>query len=342
MTTPEHSREIHIHSDLDRGPRSQHHTLGRGPNQASPGNHNHDGRSAPQVANQWIYERSVLTAAGPQAHGLQYVPFSESLAVAVNGLLADESVDYTINWTTGVVSLLDPDLAIGDVVDFRYASFGRPYIAPAISYLAVDDFERPDTTNILNPASDTGIWLVDHDSGVLDAQWGIFSGGARATSLGSNTLGNGSTIERELSLPSMDVTYTLACTSGPYDLSSSLRMCIGLTPGVGHDKALTLTYTAGAINATVGINDWFGLTAIAAAPTTATMTAWVGGSTVIRFVYIPSTRNAIIYQNGTQIYNAILTAAEANGLGTRAGVRFRRPYSMFGERLLDFRAVSSV
>jgi hypothetical protein len=342
MTTPELNKEIHKYSDLDRGPTSQHHTLGSGHNQAAPGYHLHDGRSSPQVANKWILERSVLAVAGGQDHGLQYVPFGESLAVAVNGLLADESVDYTVNWTTGVVTLLDPDLVIGDVVDFRYASFGRPYIAPAISYLAVDDFERADSTNVLNPASDSGIWIIDHDSGVLDAQWGIFSGGARATSLGSNSLGNGSTIERELSLLDMDVTYVLACTSGPYDLSSSLRICIGLTPGHPADKALVMTYAADATVGTVGINDWFGLTPIAAAGSTAVMTAWGGGSTTFRFKYVSSTRTATIWQNGTQIYNAILTTSEAAGLGTRAGVRFRRPYSSFGERLLDFRAVSSV
>ena len=35
--------KIHEKSDKDGGPKSQHHTLGPGPNQASPGNHTHDG-----------------------------------------------------------------------------------------------------------------------------------------------------------------------------------------------------------------------------------------------------------------------------------------------------------
>ena len=39
--------EIHRNSDVDRRPEAQHHTLGYGPNQASPGDHNHrDGKSA--------------------------------------------------------------------------------------------------------------------------------------------------------------------------------------------------------------------------------------------------------------------------------------------------------
>jgi hypothetical protein len=40
---PDQVAKIHERSDKDGGPKSQHHTLGPGPNQASPGNHSHDG-----------------------------------------------------------------------------------------------------------------------------------------------------------------------------------------------------------------------------------------------------------------------------------------------------------
>ena len=35
--------DFHTHSDVDGSPKSQHHTLGPGPNQAAAGNHTHDG-----------------------------------------------------------------------------------------------------------------------------------------------------------------------------------------------------------------------------------------------------------------------------------------------------------
>jgi len=41
--SPQESRRAHSRSDVDLGPRSQHHTLGIKHNQASPGDHNHDG-----------------------------------------------------------------------------------------------------------------------------------------------------------------------------------------------------------------------------------------------------------------------------------------------------------
>jgi len=41
---------IHSQSDLDRSARAQHHTLGFRPNQASPGNHVHDGGTSKKIA----------------------------------------------------------------------------------------------------------------------------------------------------------------------------------------------------------------------------------------------------------------------------------------------------
>jgi len=47
--------DFHTNSDLDARAESQHHTLGPGPNQASPGNHRHDGGdSALLLENQFI------------------------------------------------------------------------------------------------------------------------------------------------------------------------------------------------------------------------------------------------------------------------------------------------
>ena len=41
--------DLHINSDVDKSTLSQHHTLGVLPNQASPGDHNHDGRTSRRV-----------------------------------------------------------------------------------------------------------------------------------------------------------------------------------------------------------------------------------------------------------------------------------------------------
>jgi hypothetical protein len=42
--------DFHINSDVDKSTLSQHHTLGVLPNQAAPGDHNHDGRSSKRIA----------------------------------------------------------------------------------------------------------------------------------------------------------------------------------------------------------------------------------------------------------------------------------------------------
>lgn len=49
---PNPSEEVnffHLNSDKDAGPTALHHTLGLGPGQASPGNHNHDGRNSLKI-----------------------------------------------------------------------------------------------------------------------------------------------------------------------------------------------------------------------------------------------------------------------------------------------------
>lgn len=50
-TTPtaKEVNEFHENSDLDGSPKAQHHSLGSSPNQASPGNHTHDGGSSQQL-----------------------------------------------------------------------------------------------------------------------------------------------------------------------------------------------------------------------------------------------------------------------------------------------------
>jgi hypothetical protein len=47
--TSEQVNIFHLNSDKDAGPGALHHTLGLGPTQASPGNHNHDGRNSRRI-----------------------------------------------------------------------------------------------------------------------------------------------------------------------------------------------------------------------------------------------------------------------------------------------------
>jgi hypothetical protein len=56
---------FHLNSDRDAGPTAQHHTLGLGPSQASPGNHTHDGRNSKRLDLKEITSSSTtFTVAG--------------------------------------------------------------------------------------------------------------------------------------------------------------------------------------------------------------------------------------------------------------------------------------
>ncbi len=49
LPTPEEVNFYHLASDKDSGAGALHHTLGLGPSQASPGNHDHDGRNSKRI-----------------------------------------------------------------------------------------------------------------------------------------------------------------------------------------------------------------------------------------------------------------------------------------------------
>lgn len=57
LGTP-NSDEAHFRSDLDSSVLAQHHTLGTGRNQASPGSHVHDGISSPKLG---LYQMDNVT-----------------------------------------------------------------------------------------------------------------------------------------------------------------------------------------------------------------------------------------------------------------------------------------
>lgn len=47
--SPEEVNAFHLNSDSDSSSFAQHHTLGLNPYQASPGNHNHDGKNSKRI-----------------------------------------------------------------------------------------------------------------------------------------------------------------------------------------------------------------------------------------------------------------------------------------------------
>lgn len=60
---PNPSEEVnffHLNSDKDAGATALHHTLGLGPGQASPGNHNHDGRNSKRVELKNLLGQSIV------------------------------------------------------------------------------------------------------------------------------------------------------------------------------------------------------------------------------------------------------------------------------------------
>lgn len=61
--------DFHTNSDLDGGPKSQHHTLGPGANQAASGNHSHDGGNSAKA----IIPLDGLSLTGSRAGGAALV-----------------------------------------------------------------------------------------------------------------------------------------------------------------------------------------------------------------------------------------------------------------------------
>jgi hypothetical protein len=49
VASPTEVNDFHLNSDRDSAKTAQHHTLGTDPYQASPGNHNHDGKNSARI-----------------------------------------------------------------------------------------------------------------------------------------------------------------------------------------------------------------------------------------------------------------------------------------------------
>lgn len=54
----------------------------------------------------WVLDRFVASSSTQTQYQLSYVPDSNGLFLFLNGLLLDEGVDFTCDYTTGLVTLL--------------------------------------------------------------------------------------------------------------------------------------------------------------------------------------------------------------------------------------------
>lgn len=72
----------------------------------------------------WTFDRYVIVTPGAQNFTLSYIPVGESVFLTVNGVDQDENTDYTVNWTTGVITFSSTDLVATDVVVCRYQTRG--------------------------------------------------------------------------------------------------------------------------------------------------------------------------------------------------------------------------
>lgn len=70
MPNPDQVNEFHRYSDQDTSPEAQHHSLGNDPNQASPGNHNHDGRNSELVSGFAEHEHDYAATVHSHPDGL--------------------------------------------------------------------------------------------------------------------------------------------------------------------------------------------------------------------------------------------------------------------------------
>jgi len=71
-TTYQQVKEFHLNSDVDENPLASHHTLGSLPNQASPGDHVHDGKTSKRIKFSDI-EGGIFNLDGGEPHTI-YTP----------------------------------------------------------------------------------------------------------------------------------------------------------------------------------------------------------------------------------------------------------------------------
>lgn len=187
----------------------------------------------------------------------------------------------------------------------------------------------------INPSSDGGTWTVTSGTWVA----GSASGGAHTTS----GAGAGQ-IVRELGTEAQDVTWQSKLGSSALALRSRLLLCYW-EPASSGPTAIAISYSGAAGGISVSSMDWSGLTDFSGA--SGLGTGWLGGTSIIRAVFVPSSRLLAVRQNGSLLWSGTIghpnlpRPVSDQEYGTKAGMMTRLDYSSSSEEFLDFVAVNS-
>lgn len=87
--TPDEVNAVHRYSDKDNNTESQHHSLGRAPEQASPGDHTHDGKESAVLTRYLNTSDAAPSVTG--ARGGNVALANLLSALASQGIIADNT-----------------------------------------------------------------------------------------------------------------------------------------------------------------------------------------------------------------------------------------------------------
>lgn len=124
---PEEVNEFHRYSDVDNGPDSQHHTLGIDPNQSSPGDHTHNGRTSRTLSG---YAQSNHNHDGTYLTGRRI-----DISFDLPSIAANTTTSHDIVVTTGSISTNDIVLYMKGIVD--HGLFIQGVSVPAVDTVRV-------------------------------------------------------------------------------------------------------------------------------------------------------------------------------------------------------------
>lgn len=118
----------------------------------------------------WALDQPVATA-GRTAFATSFIPVENSLAFTINGDDQTQDVNYTIDWTTGDITYLAADIAVGDSIEMRYMTKGDATSAVQESGVIIGDpiqespgvdvnFNLTATTTFDDPVEDGNVLVV--------------------------------------------------------------------------------------------------------------------------------------------------------------------------------------
>jgi hypothetical protein len=150
--SPREVQEFHTNADVDGSPKALHHTLGPGPNQASPGNHSHDAGASTALSGYSVstHNHDPAYSAISHVHTALYLP--NNVAWIAPTLLN--------SWAAYGSGHRNPGYRlVGDIVELR-GLVRNGTAAPSIIF-NVPAAYRPNAQEIFMQTSNTGSARVD-------------------------------------------------------------------------------------------------------------------------------------------------------------------------------------